>query len=464
MSTAQLPVITEESASVAEQEQSTVVDPKTMDRSQLVRQRGNVKSRHTRLLTTLHSGMTFNIARQFKDEARKHRSTLVQEYENVDLCHNLVLAACATEEDFNKEFCWFETFTETHRKMLADIDAYLCEGLAASLKPAASIRSRSSRASSRNSAQSKEDKIQEKARKVAETELRLKQAQEGARLREIEKEKIRRLEEDKRKEELKVEAELTQRQLRNELEGHHLESQILIQQLEVKREGSRPVTPIEAQENFSHPGFLGSTTAREFSSRQGCAGKNQGFFSALTPARMPSSHGPAEEDRPPRKPRRSLDATWIQAPPGWNGSSASLAAPIASSEKKKTSWPQPSTPEIITVPPGPTAPAPPPPRCEASVQNQFLRPPISASNEYWERAIEQDDGRYAEQLCNKVVSQSVSATFLNPLAGAFEPRAGLFSLSGSSMSVVQPRSFGGQEEGSRPHKPVRPALDHQLRV
>ncbi|EFX80318.1 hypothetical protein DAPPUDRAFT_243763 [Daphnia pulex] len=241
MATAQLPVITEELASVAEQEQSTVVDPKTMDRSQLVRQRGTIKSRHTHLLTTLHSGMTFNIEGQFKDEARKLRTTLVQEYENVELCHNLVLAACATQEEFNKEFCWFETFPEAHRKMLADINAYLGEGLATSLKPAGSIWSRLSRAPSRNSAQSKEDKIQEKARKVAETELRLNQAQEEARLREIEEEKIRRLEEDKRKEELKVEAERTQRQLRNELEGHHLESQILIQQLEVEREGTRPV-------------------------------------------------------------------------------------------------------------------------------------------------------------------------------------------------------------------------------
>ncbi|EFX67568.1 hypothetical protein DAPPUDRAFT_330932 [Daphnia pulex] len=133
-----------------------------MDRSQLVCQRGTIKSRHTRLLTTLHSGMTFNIEGQFKDEARKLRTTLVQEYENVELCHNLVLAACATQEEFNKEFCWFETFTEAHRKMLADINAYLGEGLA-NLKPAGSIRSRSSRASSRNSAQSKEDKIQEKA-------------------------------------------------------------------------------------------------------------------------------------------------------------------------------------------------------------------------------------------------------------------------------------------------------------
>ncbi|EFX64628.1 hypothetical protein DAPPUDRAFT_266064 [Daphnia pulex] len=225
MATAQLPVITEELASVAEQEQSTVVDPKTMDRSQLVRQRGTIKSRHTRLLTTLHSGMTFNIEGQFKDEARKLRTTLVQEYENVELCHNL-------------------------------------------------------------------------------------------------------------------------------------------------------------------PPGAGS------------------------------------------------------APPGWNGSSASLAAPLASSEKKKTSWPQPSTPEIITVPPSPTAPAQAPPRCEASDQNQFLRPPFSGSNENWENALEQDDGRYAETLGNKAVSQSVSATFLNPLAGAFEPRAGFFSLPGSSMSVVQPRSFG----------------------
>ncbi|EFX60821.1 LOW QUALITY PROTEIN: hypothetical protein DAPPUDRAFT_275250, partial [Daphnia pulex] len=185
----------------------------------------------------------------FKDEARKLRTTLVQEYENVELCHNLVLAACATQEEFNKEFCWFETFPEAHRKMLADINAYLGEGLATSLKPAGSIWSRSSRAPSRNSAQSKEEKIQEKARKVAETKLRLKQAQEEARLREIEEEKIRRLEEDDAKGRAK--AERTQRQLRNELEGHHLESQILIQQLEVEREGARPVTPIEAQENFS---------------------------------------------------------------------------------------------------------------------------------------------------------------------------------------------------------------------
>ncbi|EFX67551.1 hypothetical protein DAPPUDRAFT_115361 [Daphnia pulex] len=428
MATAQLPVITEESASVTEQEQLTVVDPKTMDRSQLVRQRGTIKSRQTRLLTTLHSGMTFNIEGQFKGEARNFRMTLVQEYENVELCHNLVLAACATQEEFNKEFCWFETFTEAHRKMLADINAYLGEGLATSLKPAVSIRSRSSRASSRNSAQSKEDKIQEKARKIAETELRLKQAQEEARLREIIEEKIRRLEEDKRKEELKVEAERTQRQLRNELEGHHLESQILIQQLEVEREGARPVTPIEAQENFSSKSTSVATPFSRFKS-----GRRVQF--------------PPKEGRPPRKPRRSLDANWIQAPPGWNGSSASLAAPLASSEKKKTSWPQPSTPEIITVPPSPTAPVPPPPRCEASDQNQFLRPPFSGSNKNWERTIEQDDGRYAETLGNKAVSQSVSATFLNPLAGAFEPRAGFFSLPGSSMSVVQSRSFGDRPPG-----------------
>ncbi|EFX64686.1 hypothetical protein DAPPUDRAFT_265952 [Daphnia pulex] len=397
MATAQLPVITEESASVAEQEQSSVVDPETMDKSQLVRQRGTIKSRHTRLMTTLHSGMTFNIEGQFKDEARKLRTTLVQEYENVELCHNLVLAACATQEEFNKEFCWFETFLEAHRKMLADINAYLGEGLATSLKPAGSIWSRSSRASSRNSAQSKEDKIQEKARKVAETELRLKQAQEEARLREIEEEKIWRLEEDKRKEELKVEAERTQRQLRNELEGNHLESQILIQQLELEREGARPVTPIEAHENFSSKSTSVATPV--FSVQQ-----------------RPESSVPAR-------------------------------AQLASSEKKKTSWPQPLTPEIITVPPSPTAPAPPPPRCEASDQNQFLRPPFSGSNENWERTIEQDDGRYAETLGNKAVSQSVSAIFLNPLAGAFEPRAGFFSFPGSSMSVVQPRSFGDNPPG-----------------
>ncbi|EFX66718.1 hypothetical protein DAPPUDRAFT_116072 [Daphnia pulex] len=266
-----------------------------MDRSQLVRQRGTIKSRHTRLLTTLHSGMTFNIEGQFKDEARKLRTTLVQEYENVELCHNLVLAACATQEEFNKEFCWFETFPEAHRKMLADINAYLGEGLATSLKPAGSIWSRSSRAPSRNSAQSKEEKIQEKARKVAETKLRLKQAQEEARLREIEEEKIRRLEEDKRKEELKVEAERTQRQLRNELEGHHLESQILIQQLEVEREA-----------------------AREFSSRQGCAGKNQGFFFG-THTRPDAVFARAGRGRPsPQKakkePGRQLDPgpTWLE--------------------------------------------------------------------------------------------------------------------------------------------------------
>ncbi|EFX64909.1 hypothetical protein DAPPUDRAFT_265537 [Daphnia pulex] len=315
MATAQLPVITEESASVAEQEQSTVVDPKTMDRSQLVRQRGTIKSRHTRLLTTLHSGMTFNIEGQFKNEARKLRTTLVQEYEDVELYHNLVLAACATQEEFNKEFYWFETFMEAHRKMLADINAYLGEGLATSLKPAGSIWSRSSRASSRNSAQSKEDKIQEKARKVAETELRLKQAQEEARLREIEEEKIWRLEEDKRKEELKVEAERTQRQLRNELEGHHLESQILIRQLKVEREGARPVTPIEAQENFSSKSTSVATPVFSVQQRpessvpaKGALAKIKGFFSANTPTRTPSSHGPAEEGRPPRKPRRSLDA------------------------------------------------------------------------------------------------------------------------------------------------------------
>ncbi|EFX66118.1 hypothetical protein DAPPUDRAFT_263664 [Daphnia pulex] len=296
MATAQLPVITEESASVAEHEQSTVVDPKTMDRSQLVRQRGTIKSRHTRLLTTLHS-----------DEARKLRMTLVQEYENVELCHNLVLAACATQEKFNKEFCWFETFTEAHRKMLADINAYLGEGLATSLKPAGSIRSRSSRASSRNSAQSKEDKIQEKARKIAETELRLKQAQEEARLREIEEEKIRRLEEDKRKEEIKVEAERTQRQLRNELEGHHLESQILIQQLEVEREGARP--PLR---------FLGSTAAREFSSRQVCAGKIQGFFfdthTRLDAVFARAGRGRTSPQKAKKEPGRQLDPgpTWLE--------------------------------------------------------------------------------------------------------------------------------------------------------
>ncbi|EFX67547.1 hypothetical protein DAPPUDRAFT_115375, partial [Daphnia pulex] len=193
------------------------------------------------------------------------------------------------------------------------------------------------------------------------------------------------LEEDKRKEELKVEAERTQRQLRNELEGHHLESQILIQQLEVEREGARPVTPIEAQENFSSKSTSVATPI--FSVQQ----------------RLESSV-PAK------------------------GALAKIKAPLASSEKKKTSSPQPLTPEIITVPPSPTAPAPPPPRCEASDQNQFLRPPFSGSNENWERTIEQDDGRYAETLGNKAVSQSVSATFLNPLAGAFEPRAGFFSL------------------------------------
>ncbi|EFX62108.1 hypothetical protein DAPPUDRAFT_120517 [Daphnia pulex] len=226
--------------------------------------------------------------------------------------------------------------------------------------------------------------------------------------------------EDKRKEELKVEAERTQRQLRNELEGHHLESQILIQQLEVEREGARPVTPIEAQENFSSKSTSVATPVFSVQQRlessvpaKGALAKINGFFSAHPPGR-----------RPPRKPRRSLDANWIQAPPGWNGSSASLAAPLASSEKKKTSWPQPLTPEIITVPPSPTAPAPPPPRCEASDQNQFLRPPFSGSNENWERTIEQNDGRYAETLGNKAVSQSVSATFLNPLAeGQFKDEA-----------------------------------------
>ncbi|EFX69289.1 hypothetical protein DAPPUDRAFT_258823 [Daphnia pulex] len=366
MATAQLPVITEESASVAEQEQSTVVDPKTMDRSQLVRQRGTIKSRHTRLLTTLHSSMTFNIEGQFKDEARKLRTTLVQEYEDVELCHNLVLAACATQEEFNKEFCWFETFPEAHRKMLADINAYLGEGLATSLKPA---------------------------------------------------------EEDKRKEELKIEAERTQRQLRNELEGHHLESQILIQQLEVEWEVATPVFSVQQRPESSVPA-------------KGALAKIKGFFfgkhTRPDAVLARAGRGRPSPQKAKKEPGRQLDPgpTWLE----WF-------------VRKKTSWPHPSTPEIITVPPSPTAPAPPPPRCEASDQNQFLRPPFSGSNENWERTIEQDDGRYAETLGKKAVSQSVSATFLNPFAGAFEPRAGFFSLPGSSMSVVQPRSFGDRPPG-----------------
>lgn len=103
----------------------------------------------------------------------------------MELSHNEVLAACVTESELNKEFFWFELFTEARRKMLTDIDTYFGEVSIENLKPASSIRSsRSSRASgSRSSARSKEDKIQEKAQIFAETEFMMKQAQEEARLR-----------------------------------------------------------------------------------------------------------------------------------------------------------------------------------------------------------------------------------------------------------------------------------------
>ncbi len=104
----------------------------------------------------------------------------------------------ATEEEFDKEFSWFEALTGAHREMLEKLSTFLGEGPIENPKPPPSFRSlRSSRTSgSRSSTRSVEEKIQEKARKVAETELRMKQAQEEARVREIEEERIRRFDEE----------------------------------------------------------------------------------------------------------------------------------------------------------------------------------------------------------------------------------------------------------------------------
>jgi hypothetical protein len=66
------------------------------------------------------------------------------------------------------------------------------------------------------------------------------------RLREIEEERIRRLNEKKLKEELKVEAERVQLRLMNELEGHQLGSQIFVQKLDGDRRSTISITPVES--------------------------------------------------------------------------------------------------------------------------------------------------------------------------------------------------------------------------
>lgn len=66
------------------------------------------------------------------------------------------------------------------------------------------------------------------------------------RLREIEEERIRRLNEEKLIEELKVEVERVQLRLMNELEGHHLGSQILVQKLDGDRRSTISITPVES--------------------------------------------------------------------------------------------------------------------------------------------------------------------------------------------------------------------------
>ncbi|EFX75847.1 hypothetical protein DAPPUDRAFT_249829 [Daphnia pulex] len=128
-----------------------------------------------------------------------------REPENVEPCHNEVLAECVTEEEFNKEFCWFESFPDAHRKMLAEMNAYLGEGQS-------KVSSQCHRCD-RCGCQELQDqefqhgrwkkKIQEKARKVADKKLRMKNAKEEARFREKDEETIWRLDEEKQKERVK---------------------------------------------------------------------------------------------------------------------------------------------------------------------------------------------------------------------------------------------------------------------
>ncbi len=114
-----------------------------------------------------------------------------------------------------------------------------------------------------------------------------------------------------------MDAKRTQRQLRNELESHQLESQILQQQLKVERSGSKPTTPMEVSSLLSSKSDAAAFITLAFTTQQraeASASQNKGTLAKIksffTPARSPSFHGPAEDSNKTKNTRRSLDTIW----------------------------------------------------------------------------------------------------------------------------------------------------------
>jgi enabled protein len=265
--------------------------------------------------------------------------------------------------------------------------------------PVATQSSRSSRSSRTSSLKvsswSIEARLKEKERQIKRTEFKAQQAMEEARIRQEEEDRIRRLDEEKKREKVRVEAEKVQRQLKKELESHQLSSRILQQQLKFEQRSPRSVTPVEASSNlFFQPEVKAAATPVSSVQQQlevssvpakGALAKIKKLFSTFTPARTSSSHGPAEESRLSKNSSRSLKAPWSDS---------------------KNVW-----------------------------MNKHL-----------------DDERAAQQTAKltQPASLDVPTTDLNPRAGEFEPaRAGSTPLLGSSVSVTQPKTFGDQppEEG-----------------
>jgi hypothetical protein len=192
--------------------------------------------------------------------------------------------------------------------------------------PVATQSSRSSRLSRSSgpkvSSWSIEARLKEKERQIKRTELKSKQAMEEARIRQEEEDRIRRLDEEKKREKARVEAEKVQRQLKKELESHQLSSRILQQQLKFEQRSPRSVTSVEASSNlFFQPEVKAAATPvssvhqqLEVSSvpAKGALAKIKKLFSTFTPARTSS-----EESRLSKNSSRSLKAPWSDTKNVW---------------------------------------------------------------------------------------------------------------------------------------------------
>lgn len=189
------------------------------DPARLRKYGGYARATHTKSLKRARLAVRVN---EEEEPLRTIRGIQVRDFEEVERRHQLLLLnADLTTEEIEAEIRWLDNVTVEHQAALQDIDRYLAP------------RSTTSRAkttsghSIRSNTSSVRARLAKSTRLAAEAELRVKQAQEEAKIREEEDQILSSLQASTRQ----IEERRRMRDLMAQKEKHELTGQLLRQQL-----------------------------------------------------------------------------------------------------------------------------------------------------------------------------------------------------------------------------------------